>query len=265
MRTIQSNDGTRIAYDRTGQGPALILVTGAIAKRSDAAALAGKLGSYFTIYTYDRRGRGDSGNTPPYAVERELEDICALVNEAGGPAFVFGHSSGAVLALKSAASFQEIRKVVVYEAPLAVTGNQPIIPAEFKGQMSSLLSAGRLDDMLELWMINTIRMPAEAVAQMRQQPSWAQMAATAPTLLHELDIVEGNVQGRPLSGELSEQLASIRVPALVMAGGDSPQWMRDTAKAIAQAIPGAEYRVLEGQTHGVADEVLIPVLVEFLG
>ncbi len=263
MNTVRAKDGTRIAYDRTGQGPALILVTGAIARRTDATTVAGKLASHFTVFTYDRRGRGDSEDTPPYAVAREIEDIGALIHEAGGSVFVFGHSSGAVLALEAASSINGIRKVAVYEPPLMVDGTAPLLPQDFRAQLSSLLSAGRTGDMLALWMATIANLPAEALAQMRQQPSWAAMEDSAPTLLYDLAITEDNLKGRPFTPELARRLASLRMPALVMAGGASPQWMRNTAKAVAQAIPGAEYQVLEGQTHGAADEVLVPVLVSF--
>ncbi len=263
MQTITSKDGTSIAYDRQGSGPALILVTGAIARRADAVALAGKLASHFTVYTYDRRGRGDSGDTAPYAVAREVEDVGALINQAGGSVFVFGHSSGAVLAMEATASFQDIRKLAVYEPPFIVDDSRPPVTQDIVEQLAGLLSANRRSDMLDLWMTGVVGVPEEYVAQMRQQPSWAGMQQTAHTLLYDLAIMKDGETGQPLPPELTARLASIHVPTLVMAGGSSPQWMRSGAEAAAQAIPGAAYRVLGGQTHGVAEEVLVPILVDF--
>lgn len=273
METVTSKDGTLIAYDRQGSGPALVLVTGAIARRTDATALAGKLASHFTVYSYDRRGRGDSGDAAQesaaqgsrvsYAVVREVEDIGALINKAGGSVYVFGHSSGAVLAMEAAASYKGIRKLAVYEPPFIVDDSRPPVTADTVEQLAGLLSANRRSDMLAFWMTDVVGVPAEFVAQMRQQPSWADMQPTAHTLLYDIAIMKDSETGQPLPPDLVARLASIHVPTLVMAGGASPQWMRSGAQAAVQAIPGAKYRVLEDQTHGVADEVLVPILVEF--
>lgn len=268
MQTITSKDGTQIAYDRQGSGPALILVTGAIARRTDAATLAGKLAPHFTVYSYDRRGRGDSGDAAqttraPYAPERELEDIGELIQAAGGSAFVFGHSSGAVLAMNAAAAFQGIRKLAVYEPPFIIDGSRPPVTPDVVEQLSGLLTANRRSDMLEVWMTRVAGAPAEVVAQMRQQPSWAGMQSTAHTLLYDIAIMQDSLTGQPLPPNVIARLAAITAPTLVMAGGASPDWMRNSAQTVARIIPGAEYRVLEGQTHGAADEVLVPVLVSF--
>ncbi len=263
VKKVTSNDGTQIAYDVQGAGPAVILVTGAIARRTDAAALSGKLAPSFKVYSYDRRGRGDSGDTPPYAVEREVEDIGALINLAGGSAFVFGHSSGAVLAMEAAAAFQGIRKLAVYEPPFIVDDSRPPVTNATVERLAGLLSANRRSDMLAFWMTGVVGVPAEFVTQMRQQPSWAGMERTAHTLLYDIAIMKDSETGPPLPPGLIARLASIHAATLVMAGGASPQWMRSGAQAAVQAIPGAKYRVMEGQTHGVADDVLVPVLVEF--
>ncbi len=273
MQTVTSKDGTLIAYDREGSGPALILVTGAIARRTDATSLARKLAPSFRVYAYDRRGRGDSGDAaqessaqesrPPYSVEREIEDIGALINQAGGSAFVFGHSSGAVLSMQAAASYKDIRKLAVYEPPFIVDDSRQPVTKETVERLAELLSTNRRSDMLAFWMTDVVGVPGEIVDQMRQQPSWAGMQQTAHTLLYDIAIMKDGETGQPLPPDLIARLASIHVPTLVMAGGASPQWMRNGTQAAAQAIPGAKYRVLEGQTHGVADEVLVPVLVEF--
>ena len=263
MNKVRSKDGTSIAYDRVGIGPALILVTGALAKRTDAARVASKLAADFTVYTYDRRGRGDSSDTKPYAVVRELDDIDALVGEAGGSAFVFGHSSGAVLALEAAARNKEIKKLAVYEPPYIIDESRPALPDDISRQLSSLLSDGRRSDVLVTWMTRVINIPDDYVAQMRKQPNWKDMEAGVDTLIYDLAIVADNQKGKPLSPETVRRLNSIRIPTLVMAGGASLDWARNAAQAVAQVVPGAQYQILAGQTHGASDEVLVPVLVEF--
>ncbi len=268
MQTVTSKDGTLIAYDRQGSGPALILVTGAIARRADAATLAGKLAPHFTVYSYDRRGRGVSGDAAqesraPYSVAREVEDIGALINRAGGSVFVFGHSSGAVLAMEAAASYKGIRKLAVYEPPFIIDDSRPPVTNDMVKRLAGLLSANRRSDMLAFWMTDVVGVPGEIVDQMRQQPSWVGMQQTAHTLLYDIAIMKDSETGQPLPPSLVTRLASIQVPTMVMAGGASPQWMRNGAQAAANVIPGAEYRVLEGQTHGVADEILVPTLVGF--
>ena len=264
MEKVRSKDGTSIAYDRLGIGPALILVTGAIAHRSDAASVATRLSHEFNVYAYDRRGRGDSGDTQPYAVEKEVEDIDALISSAGGSTYLFGHSSGAVLAMEAARLLPiRVKKLVVYEPPFIVEGSRPPFPEGLAAQLIDLLSKGRRSDMLELWMAQ-VGTPEQYITQMRQQPGWHAMEAVAPTLLYDLTIMKGSMTGHPLPPELVQRLASIKALTLVLAGGASPDWARYGARAAAQAIPGSEYRVLEGQTHGVSDDALVPVLVEFL-
>jgi len=263
MNRVHSNDGTSIVFDQYGEGPALILVTGAIATRLDASLLATKLSSNFCVYAYDRRGRGDSGDTQPYAVKREVEDIAALINAAGGSAYLYGHSSGAVLSLEAASQLKGIRSVAVYEPPLIVESSRSPVGEDLIEKLVKLLSSGRRGDMLELFMTEAVGAPAESVSLMRQQPFWPLMEKIAHTLLYDMAIVKEYEKGRPLSPELVGRLASIKVPTLVLSGGASPAWMGNGAQAAAQAIPGAQHRILEGQTHGVKDEVLIPVLVEF--
>jgi pimeloyl-ACP methyl ester carboxylesterase len=263
MNTVQSKDGTIIAYDRFGQGPALILVNGAIANRADAESVARQLSAHFTVYTYDRRGRGKSGDTRPYVVEREIEDLAALVDEAGGSAFVFGHSSGAVLSMEAAARNKGIKKLAIYEPPFLIDDSRPPVPDDISRQLSSQLSDGRRSDMLVTWMTKVVGIPDEFVTQMRQQPSWPDMEANVDTVIYDLAVMGENLKGKPLSPELVRRLSSIQIPTLVMAGGASPDWMRHGAQAAAQAISGAQYRVLDRQAHGVADNVLTPALVEF--
>src|SRR5512136_3089047 len=146
MQKVTSKDGTPIAFGKTGHGPAIILVSGALGDRSAAAPLTPLLSPHFTVLAYDRRGRGDSGDTAPYAVEREVEDIDALVTEAGGSAFVYGHSSGAVLALEAAARGLAITRLALYEPPFIVDNSHPPVSADYVARLNQLVAAGRRGD-----------------------------------------------------------------------------------------------------------------------
>src|SRR6266568_4869946 len=258
MRTVRSSDGTAIAFDRSGQGPALILVTGAIAARSDAASLAAHLSPHFSVFAYDRRGRGESGDTAPYAVEREVEDLDALLTEAGGSAFVFGHSSGAALALEAAAQLGEkVTKLAMYEAPYNDEREAKLAWRAYLQQLTEALAADRRGDAVALFM-QYVGMPAEQIKAMRQAPTWPQLEAIAPTLAYDHTAILGKDSSVPV-----ERAAQVLMPTLVMNGGASYPFMYETARALSQAIPHAQLRILEGQTHDVAPEVLAPVLVEF--
>jgi pimeloyl-ACP methyl ester carboxylesterase len=259
MNQVISKDGTAIAFDRSGQGPTVILVGGAFQYRAidpPTAQLAALLAEHFTVFHYDRRGRGESGDTQPYAVEREIEDLEALINEAGGSAFVFGMSSGGVLALDAAARGLAITKQALYELPFNSGDEQARQGAEhYTRQLRALLNEGRRGDAVALAM-TTWGAPPEAIAGMRQTPIWPLFEAVAPTLAYD-DAIMGD------GSAPTARLASITVPTLVMDGGASPTFMRNAAQAAAQALPNTKRRTLEGQTHDVAPQVLAPVLVEF--
>src|SRR6266496_3829270 len=172
MRKVHSKDGTTIAFDWSGEGPAIILVGGALSDRSAGTQLAAHLAPHFTVYTYDRRGRGESGDTAPYAIAREVEDIDALINEAGGSAFVFGHSSGAVLALEAARLLPtKITKLALYEPPFIIDDSRPPAPQDYVPHLMELVSSGRRGEAVEYFM-TVVGTPAEMVAQMRQSPMW---------------------------------------------------------------------------------------------
>jgi pimeloyl-ACP methyl ester carboxylesterase len=259
MNQVMSNDGTVIAFDRSGQGPAVILVGGAFQYRAidpPTAQLAALLAQHFTVFHYDRRGRGESGDTQPYAVEREVEDLEALIHEAGGSAFVFGMSSGGVLALEAAARGLAITKLAAYELPFNSGDEHARQAAErYTQQLAALLNEGRRGDAVALAM-TTWGAPPEAIAGMRQAPIWPLFEAVAPTLAYDDAIMgDGSVP--------TARLASITVPTLVMDGGASPAFMHNAAQATAHALPNGQRRTLEGQTHDVAPQVLAPVLVEF--
>ena len=259
MTQVISKDGTTIAFDRSGAGPAVMLVGGAFQYRAidpPTAQLAALLAQHFTVFHYDRRGRGDSSDMQPYAIEREIEDLEALINEAGGSAFVYGMSSGGVLALYAAARGLAIKKLVLYEPPFNAGDEHARQAAEnYTRQLTALLTEGRRGDAVALAM-TTWGAPAETVAGMRQTPIWPLFESVAPTLAYENAIMgDGSVP--------TERLASITVPTLVIDGGASPPFMQNAAQAAAHAHPNAQHRTLEGQTHDVAPEAVAPVLVVF--
>jgi pimeloyl-ACP methyl ester carboxylesterase len=258
MNKVISKDGTPIAFDRSGSGPALILVGGAFQYRaidSRTAQLASLLAPHFTVYHYDRRGRGDSGDTLPYAVEREVEDLDALIREAGGAACVFGMSSGAVLALEASVHGLDITGLALYEPPFNNDEGTRAAMLNYSRQLNDLLANGRRGDAVTLAM-RTFGTPAEAIEGMRQSPGWSALESMAPTLAYDSAIMGDYAVP-------SERLASISLPALVLDGGASPDWARSVVGTLAEALPNAQRRTLEGQTHNVDPQVLASVLVEF--
>ncbi|RBM10327.1 alpha/beta hydrolase [Prauserella sp. PE36] len=262
MSTVTSADGTRIAYDRIGGGEPLILVDGAMCYRGQGpmTALAKELAPSFTVYTYDRRGRGESGNTEPYAVERELEDLAALLKEAGGSAHLFGASSGAMVALEAVNSGLPVRRLAMYEPPLIVDGSRPPIPADLAAQYERALAQGKPGDAVANFM-RQVEVPGFMIALMRLMPVWRKLKGVAPTLPYDAAFVTPYQQGEPLP---ENRWTGVGVPTLVADGGKSPAWMRNGVKALADLLPGAEYRTLPGQTHMIKAKVLAPVLADFL-
>jgi pimeloyl-ACP methyl ester carboxylesterase len=266
MGTTTSKDGTAIAFDRSGQGPALILVAPAFGTRQDQAALAAALVPYFTVFAYDRRGRGESGDTVPYAVEREVEDLESLIDEAGGAAFVFGHSSGAVLSLDAARLLPtKITKLALYEPPFIIDASRPPMPEDFASHLSDLVAAGQRSEAVDYWMTQ-LGTPAAVIAQMRSSPMWSQLEALAHTLPYDATIMHGTQRGDPLA---LKKWASVTVPTLVMDGtvmmgsADNHAFMRRAADELASILATAQRRTLEGQDHGPADEALVPALQAF--
>jgi pimeloyl-ACP methyl ester carboxylesterase len=260
MRTITSKDGTPIAVDRSGMGPPVILVGGALSDRSSAAPLAAALAPHVTVVAYDRRGRADSGDTPPYAVEREVEDIAALIDDAGGVACVFGRSSGAALALEAASTLgTTVEKLALYEPPFFVNDSRTPVPPDYTTHLDALLSAGRRGDAVAYFLTVAVEVPAETVALMRQQPSWAAMEALAHTLPYDNAVLGDTMLGQPLP---TARWVTAAIPTLVVDDGDSPPWMHEAAQAVADALPAARRRTLPGQGHDPAPAVLVPLLVE---
>ena len=257
MAQVTSKDGTTIAYEKSGKGPPVVLVGGVLGDRSQQAPLAALLVEHFTVFNYDRRAHGQSGDTPPYAVEREIEDLEAMIDEAGGSAFVYGTSGCAVLALEAAAHglAPKMKKLAVWEPPYIVNDSRPPVPRDYQEQLTDLLAADRRGDMLELFFTKAVGLPAEFVAPMRQAPFWTAQEALAHTLVNNAMIM----------GDFSipeERIATVNIPILVMDGGETP-WLSHAAQAIADILPNAERRRLKGQPHNVAPDAIAPVLIEF--
>ena len=277
MKTVTSKDGTTIAFDRYGEGPTLIPVAGALGVRSPhpmSRQLSELLSQHFTVIDYDRRGRGDSSDTPPYAVEREVEDLEALIDAAGGSAFLYGLSSGAVLALEAASRLPgKVKKLVMYEPPFIVNDSRPPVPKDYVEQLDAAIAAGRPGDAVEIFMTKAILIPPEFVAQMRnapmdqsfgddvvKPPEWEEMEKVAHTLAYDGMILGDTMSGKPLP---SKKWSGNRAPTLVITGGNSESFFHDGASELVNDLPRAQHRILEGQDHAVAPEAIAPVLIEF--
>jgi pimeloyl-ACP methyl ester carboxylesterase len=255
MQTVESKDGTTIAFDRLGAGTPVILVSGASTARSIHDQLAELLAVDFTVFNYDRRGRGNSGDTPPYTIEREVEDLDAVITEAGGGASVFGNSSGAVLALHGAATGLPVTKLALWEPPFMVDPDAPRRQQAYVGELTELLNAGRRGDAMKLFM-KTIGLPDEMINGMRNSPMWPGMEAIAPTLAYDAAIMGDSMVPTDL-------VASVVAPTLVLDGSETGAWAANSAQALTTALPNSKRGSLKGQTHNVAWDVLAPVLREF--
>jgi pimeloyl-ACP methyl ester carboxylesterase len=262
MEQVTSKDGTKIAFDRSGEGPPIMLVGGALNTRSFGpnGSLAPLLAEHFTVINYDRRGRGDSGDTKPWAVEREAEDIEALIQAAGGSVSVFGISSGAALALEAASRGLAIDKLALYEAPFIVDDSRSPLADDYLARLEGLVASGRRSDAVRPFMREGVGLPAVFVALMRVMPAWSKLEAVAHTLPYDAAIVYDYQKGEPLP---EGRWASATMRTLVAVGGKSPDWMRHAMRGLADVLPNAGCHTLEGQTHVVKAEALAPVLMEF--
>jgi len=259
---VTSKDGTGIAYDKVGKGPALVVVNGALANRAGGAELAQLLAPSFTVYSYDRRGRGGSGDGKPYAVQREIEDLEAIIDAAGGSAYVYGKSSGAALALQATSLLgAKVKKLALYEAPYNEAEGAAQEWKTFRASLDGTLAAGRRAQAVTQFM-KFVGAPDEAIAKMKASPAWPEMEAMAPTLAYD-NAVLGADRSVPVAAA-----ARVKTPTLVMDGSASQQampYMRATADKIASAIPDARRRTVEGQAHDVSAKVLAPILAQFFG
>jgi len=262
MPTLTSADGTTIAYETLGSGPALIVVDGAMCYREFGPArdLAKALADRYTVHIYDRRGRGASGNTLPWNEDREIDDLAALLDAAGGQAYLLGTSSGAVLAADAANQLDGFTKLALYEPPFIVDDTHAPRDATFTADTEALIARDDRSGALKKFM-RSVGMPAVMVHVMSVTPMWKKLKAVAPTLPYDLHILGDTGRGLPLD---AGRWAGVTVPAIVMDGGKSPQYMRNAAKALSAALPKAQYRTLPGQTHLVKAAVLAPAVKEFL-
>jgi pimeloyl-ACP methyl ester carboxylesterase len=261
---VRSPDGTRIALDRTGDGPPLVLVGGAFSFRRwrGFVQLAELLAPRFTVVGYDRRGRGDSGDAPRYAVEREIDDLAAVIDAAGGRAHVFGMSSGGVLALRAAAAGVAVDRLVVYQPPFVVGADGHVPPAGFAERLRDLAMSGREGRAVAYFMREGMGAPRAFVGMMRLvRPIWSNLEAVAHTLPYDVAVMGETVAGRPLA---AEPWASVTHPTLVVHGAKSPASLRRAADELAVLVPDARPRTLPGQSHNVSMKVLAPVITEFL-
>ncbi len=258
MFYVTSKDGTKIAYDKLGEGPVIIMVGGAFQHRAidpNMTHLAALLAPYFTVIHYDRRGRGDSGDTLPYTVEREVEDIEALINEVGEPAFIFGMSSGGVLALEAVVYGLNIKKLALYKPPFNIDKKAQLALDNYRKEIISLLRMDHRSDAVVL-SLKTFGTPSQAIYGMRRTPVWSIFESVAPTLAYDAIIMgDGSIP--------REYLSSNTVPTLIINGELSPVWLHQAARALMDALPNAKHITLNGQTHEFEPEILAPILQEF--
>jgi pimeloyl-ACP methyl ester carboxylesterase len=258
MPYVTSRDGTSIAYDKSGGGPAIILVDGALAYRDHRGGrpLASELARHFTTVTYYRRGRGESTDTQPYAVEREIEDIEALINAVGPPVFLYGFSSGAVLAVKAAAALpSKVAKLAVLEPPL--NSSSPADREEFRNfadHLNGLLAAGRRGAAVEFFLHDMV--PPDVLQAIKASPEWDLMERVAPTLAYDSAVMG--------EGSVPAEAFDVLAPTLVLHGGESPEYKRSAANALTAALPRSERRTLDGHSTLVPPEVLAPLLRVFV-
>lgn len=273
MGMVKSADGTTISYDAWGEGRPLIIVDGATSHRAVStinSELGRLLGDEFRVYAYDRRGRGDSGDTAPYEVRREIEDLAALIEAAGDeaagdeaagqPAVLCGFSSGAVLALDATAAGLPVSRLALFEPPFVVDDQRPPLPSDYVRRLDASVAAGRPGDAVELFLTAAAGMPAEFLGGMKQSPFWPALEAIAPTIAYDGRIMGTTMSGAPLP---TERWAAISCPTLVMYGNGTEPWLRTGARAAAELLPTASPQEVEGAQHSVAPEVLAPVLRTF--
>jgi alpha-beta hydrolase superfamily lysophospholipase len=255
MEHVTSADGTAIAYDRLGEGPAVVLVCGGSVDRMSNAPLAALLAQNYTVYNYDRRGRGDSGDGAEYAIEREFEDLDAILAAAGGSAHVYGTSSGAALALLATAAGRPVNKLALWEPPYILEGTRKLPPADTASIYRAFVAEGRRDKAAEYFMAEVVGMPAEFVAMAKESPWWPAQEAIAHTLAYDATIM----------GDYSvpAEAKSVTVPTQVLTGGASDDWMKAGNQAVLDALPNATHRVLPDQQHNVDPAALAPALKDF--
>ena len=256
MKTVTSKDGTTIAFDKSGQGPAVVLVCGGSVDHHSNDSLAALLAKNFSVYNYHRRGRGDSGDTQPYAVQREIEDIEAVVDAAGGSAYIYGSSSGAALAMEAARALPgKITKVALWEPPYILDPNMRP-PADTAKTFHDLVAAGKRSEAAEHFMAKVVGMPPDFVAYAKSQPWWAAQEALAHTLEYDATVM----------GDYSlpeKRIAEVKVPTIVINGSASMPFFQSSGDAMVKLLPKGQRHTLEGQQHNVDPAALAQALLEF--
>lgn len=258
-----SADGTVIAFDAWGEGEPLIIIDGSTAYPAINplnAEIAKLLDGEFRTYTYDRRGRGDSTDTPPYAVEREIEDLAALIEIAGAPATLFGWSSGAVLALDAAAAGLPVRRLALFEPPFLVDDSRPPVPDDYVARLEAAIAEGRPGDAFAIFLIDATGATPEQVEELRKADFWPVMEAVAPTLSYDGRIMGSTMSGNPLP---KDRWAAVTVPTLVMHGTDTFPGLVPGARALGELLPNATVREVDGQQHSAPAHVLAAELRAF--
>ena len=251
---VRSADGTSIAIDRSGQGPAVVVVGGGPTDHWAVADIAALLAAQFTVFNYDRRGRGASGDTAPWALSREVEDLDAVIAATGGSACVFGTSVGAIFALQAAAAGSAIPKLVLWEPPFVVDDSRPPPPADYATRLESFVTSGKQSDALEYFFTQAVGMPAEMVGTMKPAPFWGAMEKLTTALVYDAKII----------GDFTvpANVSTITTPTLVVDGATTP-WITAGAEATATAIHNSARRTLAGQPHNVAADAIAPVITKF--
>jgi pimeloyl-ACP methyl ester carboxylesterase len=254
MSAVTSKDDTQIEFDRVGDGPAVVIVGGVVGDRSQQAPVADLLGAQFTVYNYDRRGHGESGFTEPYSADREVEDLAAVLEHAGGAASVYATSGCAVIALQAAATGVGITRLALWEPPFILDGTRPPVPADYRERLETLLAQDRRGDMVALFLTEAAGIPAPFVEQLRQAPFWGAQEAVAHTLVYDATMMGDYA--------IPASAASVQVPTLVLDGGTTP-WLTSTADKLASVLPDARRQSLPGQQHNVEPDAIAPALAEY--
>ena len=265
MSTVLSKDGTTIAFEQSGTGPVIVLVGAALADRAGTAKIARLLAQHFTVINYDRRGRGKSTDTHPYAVEREVEDLEALIDAVGGSASLFGSSSGAVLALEAGSLLDnKVECLFLYEPPFIIDDSHPPVANDLAEHINELVAANCRNDAVRLFFTKGMGIPAVFVTLMRfLMPGWSKMAAIAHTIPYDLACLSGTQEGKPLP---AKRWVQAKAPTLVMVGGKSEAFFHTGAKALVSLLLHAQYRSLEGRDHSavlMAPQAIAAAMGEF--
>jgi pimeloyl-ACP methyl ester carboxylesterase len=265
MKTTVSKDGTRIAFEQLGSGPPLILVDGAFCNRTfgPMPKLAPLLATRFTVVHYDRRGRGESSDTAPYSVDRELEDLTALADCVDGIPCLYGTSSGAALAMLAVSRGLKVKKLALYEPPFSLDNTNHPQPPDFREQIHAMLKEGRRDDAMKMFMAS-VGMPRFAINIMRWLPGpWPQLRKVAHTLDYDFAVLGETQSGNALPDQWRRTMQSVSAPTHVMVGSKSPPWMQHSVKTVASHIPGATTQVINGQDHNASAKSVAPELLRF--